>query len=64
MRVTVDRAQVGIGGPRLRLEGIALGNPPGFGDERMLAAERISIRVEPISLVHGTIRVPDVDEAR
>jgi hypothetical protein len=60
MRVTVNRAQVGLGGPWLRLEGIALGNPPGFGDERMLAAERISIRVEPISLVDGTIRVPDV----
>jgi AsmA family len=60
MRVTVDRAQVGLGGPRLRLEGIALGNPPGFGDEQMLAAEQISIRVEPISLVHGTIRVPEV----
>ena len=60
MRVTVDRARVGLVGPRLRLEGFALGNPPGFGDERMLAAERISVRVDPTSIVRGTIRVPEV----
>jgi hypothetical protein len=60
MRVTVDRARVGLVGPRLRLEGFALGNPPGFGDEWMLAAERISVRVDPMSLVRGTIRVPEV----
>jgi len=60
MRVTVHRAHVGLVGPRLRLEGFALGNPPGFGDERMLGAERISVRVDPTSLVHRTIRVPEV----
>ena len=60
MRVTLERAQVGLWGPRLRLEGFALGNPPGFGDERMLAAERISVRLDPTSLLQGTIRVPEV----
>src|SRR5207247_9546427 len=59
-RVTLHRAHVGLVGPRLRLEGFALGNPPGFGDERMLGAERISVRVDPTSLVHRTIRVPEV----
>ncbi len=37
MRVTVDRARVGLVGPRLRLEGFALGNPPGFGDTNLEA---------------------------
>ncbi len=60
MRVTVERARLGLLGPRLRLEGLALGNPPGFGDEHLLAAERVSVRVDPASLLQETIRLPEV----
>jgi len=60
MRVTLEGARLGLLGPRLRLEGIALGNPPGFGDERMLAAERVSVRVDPASLLQETIRLREV----
>ena len=49
-----------LAGQLRQLEGLRVSNPPGYGAEPFLAAERVSVRMEPTSLLGTAIRVPEV----
>jgi hypothetical protein len=58
--VTVERAGLDVFGPRLRLEGLVVHNPPGYGAEPLLTVRRLAVRVDVASLLGETVRVPEV----
>ncbi|MDH4155676.1 MAG: AsmA family protein [candidate division Zixibacteria bacterium] len=45
------------GGIGVELQNITVSNPPGFGDEPMLVAENLDVKVQILPLIFGDIRV-------
>jgi uncharacterized protein involved in outer membrane biogenesis len=45
------------GGIGVELQNLAVSNPPGFGDEPMLVAENLDVKVQILPLIFGDIRV-------
>jgi hypothetical protein len=58
--VTVERVRLEPFARRVRIEGLTVHNPPGYGGEPLLTVRRLSVRVEAASLLDETVRLPEV----
>lgn len=59
--LTIDDVSVGLFDTRIRLEGLRVHNPPGFGDRPLLVAPVIDVDYELASLLGGTLHCTTIE---